>query len=94
MTLILHLTGFTEGRAAVNIMKQEIKDIAVNVAYNAPASMVAWWQQLSLTTAIAILLGVLQVAYLIRKWWREETEWGVKLKRWADGRMSKPGDLS
>lgn len=74
-------------------MKQEIKDIAVNVAYQAPASLVAWWQQLSLTTAIAIVLGVLQVAYLLRKWWREETEWGQKLKRWADGRLTKPGEL-
>lgn len=74
-------------------MKQEIKDIAFNVAYQAPASIVAWWQQLSLTTAIAVVLGVLQIAYLIRKWVREETEWGQKLKRWAEGRLTKPGDL-
>lgn len=75
-------------------MKQEIKDIAVNLAYQAPASVIAWWQQLSLTTVIAIVLGVLQVAYLLRKWWREETEWGQKLKRWADGKFTSPGDLS
>lgn len=74
-------------------MKQEIKDIAVNVAYQAPASLIAWWQQLSLTTAIAIVLGVLQVLYLLRKWYREETEWGVKWKRWADGKFTKPGEL-
>ncbi|MDR6538863.1 hypothetical protein [Variovorax soli] len=75
-------------------MKQEMKDIAFNVAYQAPASFVAWWQQLSLTTALAVLLGVLQVAYLLRKWWREESEWGLRLKRWTEGRFTKPGDLS
>lgn len=74
-------------------MKQEMKDIAVNVAYNAPASIVAWWQQLSLTTALAVLLGVLQVAYLLRKWWREETAWGMRLKRWSKGDFTKPGEL-
>jgi hypothetical protein len=74
-------------------VKQEIKDIAINLAYQAPASLIAWWQQLSMTTAIAIVLGLLQVAYLLRKWWREETEWGVKLKHWAEGRFTKPGEL-
>lgn len=75
-------------------MKQEFKDIAVNVAYNAPASFVAWWQQISVTTIIAVVLGVLQIAYLIRKWVREETEWGRRLKRWANGQDTKPGGLS
>jgi len=75
-------------------MKQEMKDIAFNVVYQTPASLVAWWQQLSLTTALAVLLGVLQVAYLLRKWWREETEWGLRLKRWAKGQFTAPGDLS
>jgi uncharacterized protein HemY len=75
-------------------MKQEIKDIAINVAYNAPASLVAWWQQVSVTTIVAVVLGVLQIAYLIRKWIREETEWGQRLKRWAKGEHTKPGDLT
>lgn len=75
-------------------MKQELKDIALNVMYQAPASAIAWWQQLSATTAIAVVLGMLQIAYLVRKWWREETEWGQKLKRWAVGNFTKPGDLS
>lgn len=74
-------------------MKQELKDIAFNVVYQAPASLIAWWQQLSATTIIAVVLGVLQVAYLLRKWWREETEWGLKLKRWAKGEHTKPGEL-
>jgi uncharacterized protein HemY len=72
-------------------MKQEAKDIAVNLVYNAPASLLAWWQQVNVTTIIAIVLGVLQVAYLVRKWIREETEWGQKLKRW--GQPTRPGDL-
>ncbi|MBT2322513.1 hypothetical protein J7E62_09165 [Variovorax paradoxus] len=75
-------------------MKQEIKDIAINLMYQAPASFIAWWQQLSLTTAIAVVLGVLQVLYLVRKWWREETEFGKRMKRWAGGMVTKPGDLS
>ena len=75
-------------------MKTEIKDIAVNLAYQAPASVIAWWQQLSLTTAIAIVLGILQIAYLIRKWIREETAWGQRLKRWAEGKPTQPGDIS
>lgn len=75
-------------------MKQELKDIAVNLAYQAPASVIAWWQQISLTTAIAIVLGLLQIAYLLRKWWREETEWGQRLKRWSKGDFTQPGDLS
>jgi hypothetical protein len=74
-------------------VKQEIRDIAINLAYQAPASLIAWWQQLSLTTAIAVVLGLLQIAYLIRKWIREETEWGQRLKRWADGHFTKPGGL-
>lgn len=74
-------------------MKTEIKDIAFNVVYQAPASLLAWWQQASATTIIAVVLGVLQVLYLIRKWWREETEWGQRLKRWAAGQSTKPGDL-
>lgn len=73
-------------------MKTEIKDIAFNIVYQAPASLVAWWQQASVTTIIAVFLGILQVAYLVRKWIREETEWGLKLKRrWTETTI--PGEL-
>lgn len=74
--------------------KQEIKDIVLNVLYNAPASLAAWWQQANATTIVAVVLGVVQIAYMVRKWWREETEWGRKLKRWANGQPTQPGDLS
>ncbi|HVR53755.1 MAG TPA: hypothetical protein VMS38_28780 [Pseudorhodoferax sp.] len=35
--------------------------------------------------AVATLVFILlQIAYLIRKWVREETEWGRKIRRWAE----------
>lgn len=74
-------------------MKQEIKDIAVQVAVSAPTSVYALFSQLSVAEWTAIALGVLQALYLIRKWWREESEWGVKLKRWAEDKFTRPGDL-
>ena len=75
-------------------MSQEFKDIAYEFAVRtAPAGVLSWWASVNWTTALAILLGVLQVAYLLRKWWREETAWGMRLKRWAEGRFTNPGDL-
>jgi hypothetical protein len=76
-------------------MKQELKDIAVELAVRtAPASGIAWYSQISWTGVLTGVLVVLQIAYLVRKWWREETEWGQRLKRWASGDFTKPGDLS
>lgn len=75
-------------------MKQEIKDIAVELAVRtAPASGIAWYSQISWTAFLTGVLVVLQILYLVRKWWREESEWGVKLKRWAEGKFTRPGDL-
>lgn len=74
-------------------MKQEVKDIVLNVIYNAPTSVAAWLSSIDWTIAIPVALGLLQGAYLIRKWVREETEYGRKLKRWAAGLPTKPGDL-
>ncbi len=74
-------------------MKQEVKDIVLNVIYNAPTSVAAWLSSINWATVIAITLGLLQCAYLMRKWWREETEWGLKLKRLSRGLFTKPGDL-
>lgn len=72
---------------------QELKDIAVNMAYNAPTSVAAWMASIDWATAIAVILGVLQVLYLLRKWYREETEFGKRMKRWAEGLTTRPGDL-
>jgi len=65
-------------------MKTEARDIAVAAANQVPG--VAGY----LTTGQAIIMtltGVLllvQIGYYIRKWWREETDWGVKIKAWAE----------
>ncbi len=75
-------------------MKQELKDIAVQTAVATPTAGWAILTSLSLAEWIAITLGVLQGLYLLRKWWREETEWGMQLKRWAGKQgHTKPGDL-
>lgn len=80
-------------------MKQEVEDIVMELATKtAPASGAAWlahwWAGVTLTGILTGVLVVLQIAYLVRKWWREETEWGQKLKRWAERRgISKPVEL-
>jgi hypothetical protein len=64
-------------------MKQEVQDIAIEAAKATPG-LVATSLTLNHMVALATLLFViLQIAYLVRKWVREETEWGRKLKRWA-----------
>lgn len=76
-------------------MKQEVKDIAIELAVRTtPAGVVAWFSQISWTAFLTGVLVVLQILYLMRKWWREESEWGVKLKRWAENKFTRPGDLS
>lgn len=78
------------------MMKQELKDIAVELAVRTtPATAVAWYSQLSLTAILTGILLVLQIAYLVRKWWREESEWGQFIKDWAARKgLTKPGDLT
>lgn len=74
-------------------MKQETHDILIEAAKAAPAVALT---KITLSDAVAIATVcfiLLQIVYLIRKWVREETEWGRKLKRWAKERFSQPGDL-
>lgn len=75
-------------------VRQEIKDIAMQGAVAAPTSLYALVSRITLAEWIAIGLGLLQALYLLRKWWREETEWGQRMRRWA-GRhgLSKPMEL-
>lgn len=83
-------------------MKQEIKDIAVELATRtAPAGGLTivsapWWDNINWAAVMSGLLVVLQAAYLLRKWWREETDWGKGMKR-STGRPtrddSKPMEL-
>jgi len=75
-------------------MRQEAHDIAYEIAVRtAPAAGVAWYSDISWTAFFTGVLVCLQIVYLLRKWWREETEWGLRLKRWAKGDFTKPGDL-
>lgn len=74
-------------------MKQEIKDIAIQAVVSSPTSGYAILSSLTVAEWVAITLGVLQLVYLVRKWWREETEWGLKIKRWAKGKHTEPGEL-
>ena len=74
-------------------MKQELHDIAIEVAKASPGIALTG---ITLNNAVAlatICFIVLQIAYLIRKWVREETEWGRRLKRWASEKFTQPGDL-
>lgn len=74
-------------------MKQELKDIAVQAVVSSPTSSIALVSKLTVAEWIAIAMFVLQALYLARKWWREETEWGMRLKRWTKGQYTQPGDL-
>ncbi len=74
-------------------MKQELKDIATQALLSSPTTGYAFLSKLTVAEWVAITLGLLQAIFLIRKWWREETEWGMRLKRWTKGEFTKPGDL-
>lgn len=80
-------------------MKQEVKDIGFElIAKTTPAAAAAWWadwwNHVNVTAVLTAVFVGLQIVYLVRKWWREETEWGLKLRQWA-GRhgMTKPAEL-
>lgn len=62
-------------------MKQEVKDLAGQALYFTPTAGAAWYTQLSVAEWMAIILGIAQLAYLLRKWWREETAFGLWMKR-------------
>ena len=75
-------------------MKQEVQDIAVEAVKATPGVLATTFTLNTAVAAATLVFLVLQVAYLVRKWIREETEWGRKLKRWANGQDTKPGGLS
>lgn len=74
-------------------MKQELQDIAVEAAKATPGIVASTFTLNTMVALATLVFIVLQIAYLIRKWVREETEWGRRLKRWADGKVTRPGDL-
>jgi ABC-type xylose transport system permease subunit len=74
-------------------MKQETQDIAMEVLKAAPAVTITGLTLNEYVAIATICFIVLQALYLVRKWIREETEWGRQLKRWALEKFTKPGDL-
>lgn len=74
-------------------MKQEFQDIAVEAAKATPGIVASTFTLNTMVALATLVFIVLQIAYLIRKWIREETEWGRRLKRWAEGKVTRPGDL-
>jgi len=74
-------------------MKQEAQDILAEVAKAAPGITLTGLTLNEYVAVATICFIVLQALYLMRKWVREETEWGRRLKRWADKKFTQPGDL-
>ena len=74
-------------------MKQETQDILLEAVKAAPAVTMTALTMNDIVAFVTIVFIVLQVAYLVRKWMREETEWGIRLKRWAKEKFTEPGDL-
>ncbi|WP_399677118.1 hypothetical protein [Xenophilus sp.] len=74
--------------------KQELHDIAIEAAKASPGVLVSGITLNTVVTIATLVFVVLQIAYLTRKWIREETEWGRKIKRWAERHgISKPMEL-
>lgn len=74
-------------------MKQETQDVLIEAVKAAPGITMSAITLNGAVAVVTIVFIVLQVAYLIRKWVREETEWGYRLKRWAQDKFTQPGDL-
>lgn len=74
-------------------MKQETQDILSEAAKAAPGITMTAITLNGAVAVVTIIFIVLQVAYLVRKWIREETEWGYRLKRWGQDKFTQPGDL-
>ncbi len=75
-------------------MNQEARDIAIEVIKASPGIAMTGFTLDKAVALATLIFIVIQVAYLIRKWWREETEWGRSIKRWAERRgITQPAEL-
>ncbi|WP_067070428.1 hypothetical protein [Roseateles chitosanitabidus] len=80
-------------------MKPEIKDIVIEAAKAAPAAGATvlsspWWVSINWTGVLTGVFIVLQIVYLLRKWWREETSFGIWMRRKVGAPViSKPMEL-
>ena len=70
-------------------MKQEVQDIAVEAAKATPGLLATSLTLNNLVALATLCFIVLQMAHLVRKWVREETEWGRRIKRWATGKPAE-----
>lgn len=62
-------------------MRQEIKDIITEATKATPAVAGTAASTLTLNEWIMIGTGIyiaVQAAYLLRKWWREESDWALQ----------------
>lgn len=74
-------------------MRQEHIDIAKSAAATwVPWAAVDFFTSMNMAQWLALIAFILQTLYLLRKWWREETEWGIKLKKWAK-KVTRPAPL-
>lgn len=75
-------------------MKQEAQDIATAAAklsVGIGGTVITLDHLVAFATLVFLLV---QIVYLLRKWWREETEWGRKIKRWAEKHgITRPAPL-
>lgn len=65
-------------------MKPETHDIAIESIKAGPAVAGAVAATLTLNEWVAVATGiyiVVQIFYLLRKWWREETDWGRRVRK-------------
>ncbi|MFT3720423.1 hypothetical protein [Pseudorhodoferax sp.] len=75
-------------------MKTETADVVIAAAKVTPGLLGTALTMDALIAVATFVFLVLQVAYLIRKWWREETEWGLKIRRWAERHgITRPASL-
>ncbi len=75
----------------LKLMCSEKQDLALAAAKVAPAAAGTWFSNASpneqaafVVALVTIVYIVVQCAYLIRKWIREESEWGKRVKKAKD----------
>lgn len=75
-------------------MKTETADLLTSGAKALPGLFGTALTMDAVIAVATLVFILLQIAYLIRKWVREETEWGRKIKRWAERHgITRPSPL-
>lgn len=72
-------------------MKQEYLDILKTTPFtSAPWGVWAFFSGMTIAEWLAVAAFILQTLYLLRKWWREETEAGLRMKRLMGKKPTDP----